>query len=1092
MSGMSTADRDLSRRAHGLNGLTPASSSSSSQTGGPWKSNPTPIPLPGNLGRTTGPSFVTSPFTPGRMGNNLHTSRRAGAFGNHTARSTVFPPAVLIRTPLLPTSDRRQMSLVLSLMLEQETRKEVNKGSSQRSLSQWNDDEVIDIIGEDDSYKAPHIEHLTSETRRDGSEESSDPLDCIPKPLTTSHHNHRNDHSESQRSGISNQSAPRLPMDGDATLRLRKRLEDSRQDEKAEDPGGDHDENGADSIESFSDEPLRSLSSGPKPRPGSVQDLILKYQPIPMDKQPIPNRAPNRPPKNNRNAESIRTVDFSNQPKASRKDAMKPKQGAPKQGTPPRVTFGRSDDPLAASSGFEAASSRWSTQTAKAGMSTRSRKKTAGIPTKSFCLPLEGFSWGCTVCEDDVDILHPLYWFTWETSSDRLCIRKRCGKESPWNAEMQHVLRIDFSAWTYTDIPFRDDLPLVVSFKVPESRVNKADESLKFRPGSNGGDGMVTLKFMAVYPDTRENYSVLITCLKAAISYTNTDTNHVDGHGARAKWAQVQSTAEIAWNDLESSSRASSSGRLVRSKQNGSSKQQGDISTMISNQGMKTRSTARPTAKGATSESDVEARRSARLNTDPSPSPGPDELILVYPPAGAGAINVNKSDLKRLDDGCYLNDTLIEFGLKLWLADLKDKNPTFAEQVHVFSSFFYKKLNVKGKGKDEGYQSVRKWTSKIDLFQKKYIVVPINEHFHWYLAIICNPEHVLLPPLPSPPKPKPMTRKRKRDSDVTDVQATTDSTTAEAANAQDMEIVPDSHPPSPAIPVVDSGGEDEVEDFLLGPQESVADADESRPPSAMGDDPQVDRFDQLNNIELEYPRSSSAPPMEVDEPPSAQPVDMVIADDDISMDPSSFYDIICDAVAETTGVLSIEEDDHNRVNSLQSGETAHILFFDSLGSKHPQARQVLANYLQLEAKDKKGVEQSRLAQGKFAFVPSQPNYCDCGVYVLHFMRVFMENPEFYTNLILSQKSRGYGPDQRKADWKGDEVKTLRKELRERIVSMSDVWKADRQAREEARKKEASSASDTASGGPEPDVIDESDVEVVIEDTATSSKPGRRG
>lgn len=58
--------------------------------------------------------------------------------------------------------------------------------------------------------------------------------------------------------------------------------------------------------------------------------------------------------------------------------------------------------------------------------------------------------------------------------------------------------------------------------------------------------------------------------------------------------------------------------------------------------------------------------------------------------------------------------------------------------------------------------------------------------------------------------------------------------------------------------------------------------------------------------------------------------------------------------------------------------------------------------------------------------------------------------------------------------------------------MSDVWKADRQAREEARKKEASSASDTASGGPEPDVIDESDVEVIIEDTATSSKPGRRG
>jgi len=26
-----------------------------------------------------------------------------------------------------------------------------------------------------------------------------------------------------------------------------------------------------------------------------------------------------------------------------------------------------------------------------------------------------------------------------------------------------------------------------------------------------------------------------------------------------------------------------------------------------------------------------------------------------------------------------------------------------------------------------GYESVRKWTAKFDIFQKKYIIVPINE-----------------------------------------------------------------------------------------------------------------------------------------------------------------------------------------------------------------------------------------------------------------------------------------------------------------------------------------------------------------------------
>ena len=38
--------------------------------------------------------------------------------------------------------------------------------------------------------------------------------------------------------------------------------------------------------------------------------------------------------------------------------------------------------------------------------------------------------------------------------------------------------------------------------------------------------------------------------------------------------------------------------------------------------------------------------------------------LLVYPPTGTGAVNITRGDLKRLDEGQYLNDTLIEFGLK--------------------------------------------------------------------------------------------------------------------------------------------------------------------------------------------------------------------------------------------------------------------------------------------------------------------------------------------------------------------------------------------------------------------------------------------
>ena len=41
--------------------------------------------------------------------------------------------------------------------------------------------------------------------------------------------------------------------------------------------------------------------------------------------------------------------------------------------------------------------------------------------------------------------------------------------------------------------------------------------------------------------------------------------------------------------------------------------------------------------------------------------------------------------------------------------------------------------------KDFLFSQVKKWSKSIDLFSKDYIIVPINEHQHWYLAIICYP-----------------------------------------------------------------------------------------------------------------------------------------------------------------------------------------------------------------------------------------------------------------------------------------------------------------------------------------------------------------
>jgi sentrin-specific protease 7 len=53
------------------------------------------------------------------------------------------------------------------------------------------------------------------------------------------------------------------------------------------------------------------------------------------------------------------------------------------------------------------------------------------------------------------------------------------------------------------------------------------------------------------------------------------------------------------------------------------------------------------------------------------------------------------------------------------------------ERIHLFSTFFYSRLC------DDGHGGVSKWTEDCDIFTKDFLIVPICEHLHWFLAIIC-------------------------------------------------------------------------------------------------------------------------------------------------------------------------------------------------------------------------------------------------------------------------------------------------------------------------------------------------------------------
>lgn len=115
-----------------------------------------------------------------------------------------------------------------------------------------------------------------------------------------------------------------------------------------------------------------------------------------------------------------------------------------------------------------------------------------------------------------------------------------------------------------------------------------------------------------------------------------------------------------------------------------------------------------------------------------------DSIILTYPSCGVGAISITANDFKCLATDEYLNDVIINFFIKYLFEEVLTANQKLV--TYMFDTFFYETLSGASRNSvRKQHNRVENWTKRVNIFEKDFIVVPINQSVHWFLAIICFP-----------------------------------------------------------------------------------------------------------------------------------------------------------------------------------------------------------------------------------------------------------------------------------------------------------------------------------------------------------------
>jgi hypothetical protein len=396
---------------------------------------------------------------------------------------------------------------------------------------------------------------------------------------------------------------------------------------------------------------------------------------------------------------------------------------------------------------------------------------------------------------------------------------------------------------------------------------------------------------------------------------------------------------------------------------------------------------------------------------------------LVYPKTGRKRAEVEAQDLDRLADSEFLNDNLIGIYIRFLEHHLERTSPhDLARRVYFFNSYFFASLTNKPRGvKGINYASVEKWTRAIDLFEFDYIVVPINESAHWYVAIICN-----LPSLiRSISEPKQTDGAWDETPAVDDDEDESVLHVGQPSGADEPGEVPQDLPKEvPASPRAESIGRSMR-------QMTLSDRSASSSPSPADREP-VETRKRGASETRDWPDADENPPSPV---PLKSPVRVEVKGGELSRDSGENPD-----QPEQKAPPSKRKGQKARPPAQRHDPAQPIIVtFDSLGCKRSPTIKILRDYLEEEAKSKRGLSlDTKLIKGMTAQqIPLQPNFSDCGLYLLAYLEMFIRDPDVFVKKLLRKEM------DKTADWPTLRSGELRRRLRDFLLALYDEQNSDK-------------------------------------------------